>query len=114
LLASTQIIVLLEKSKKNLKILKEIIFGKEKCKIFLKYFEPFCFLKWNLQNQLIIRQTRALKPPTYYGVHPSFTKKKEKKVPLNCNEETKYRNLEILPYFPSFLTIENLQNDLFF
>jgi len=79
LLASTQIIVFLEKSKKKKKILKEIIFGKEKCKIFLKYFEPFCFLKWNLQNQLIIQQTRALKPPVYYGVHLSFTKKKKKK-----------------------------------
>jgi hypothetical protein len=43
-----------------------------------------------------------------------FHQKKKEKVPLNCNEETKYRNLEILPYFPSFLTIKNLQNDLIF
>jgi hypothetical protein len=43
-----------------------------------------------------------------------FYQKKKKKVPLNCNAETKYRNLEILPYFPSFLAIENLQNDLIF
>jgi hypothetical protein len=58
-LASAQIIVFLEKSIFLKKQFKEIIFEKEKCKIFLKYFAPFSFLKWNLQNQLIIRQTRS-------------------------------------------------------